>query len=262
MGLQKYFAFAVAGGLLCGSASAQQYEMYPISGAEWGNVFPPGPDSPTPGSTYNMFTGVATAANSLALLEDSTAPVRDDVVIFDGIPELINPYVTAAGGIIRTVTESDTDLGGGNRRMVITVTGQTPAGGPGDLWPSGFQSGGVPLTGGGWGVGLGLPASLGGADPVNWDVASIITNTTIEISTNGVFAAPIQIPASLYPTSGGAYPFVGWNGVLGVAFGNGATGTTIEDGIRYTVDYFIPEPASLSLVAVGVLGLLQRRARR
>jgi hypothetical protein len=75
--------------VLAAAASAQaQFQVIPFNGYEWQ---PGGAPRVVPaGSTYNVFTGVATSAGSLALLEDTTTPVRDGVVAFDGAPELIN----------------------------------------------------------------------------------------------------------------------------------------------------------------------------
>jgi hypothetical protein len=195
----------------------------------------------------------------LALLEDSVAPVRDDIVNFDGVPELINDYFAAANSIVRTVNETDVDNGNGTRTFTVTVTGTNPAtGGPGDLWPSGFVSGTTPLPNGGFGIGLNLPASLGGAEPLGMSPGDAILSATVAISTSGVFGAASNLPSGFF-NGAASYPVPNWNGVIGIAFTNGATGTAIQDGIRLSVTYVIPEPASLSLVGVGALALVRRR---
>jgi hypothetical protein len=252
---------ALATVALTGVASAAVGTLQPISGFNW---TPGGPvlNAPVPGSTYGVFTGVATAAGNLALLEPTAPPVRDDVVLFDGIlpGEQINDYVAAAASVQRFVTESDVDNGNGTRTMTITVTGVLPTGGPGDLWPSGFNSGGTALTSGGFGIGLNLPASLGGADPLNFLATSEINSAGIAISTSGTFAAPLTLPSTFFDSTSIGYPVSGWNGVLGVSLGNGATGTAIQDGIRLTVNYtLIPEPATLSLAGLAAVGLVRRR---
>lgn len=219
--------------------------------------------SPTIGSTYAVYTGVATSTGSLALLESSTAPVAfDDVVIFDGASERINDYIAAAGSIQRFVTESDVDNGNGTRTLTVTVTGLTPAGAPGDLWPSGFSSGGTALTSGAFGIGVNLPDTLDNsatADGLNWDAASAIQSASLAIATDGVYAAPLAIPATLF-AAGGTYPLTGWNGILGLSLGNGATGTAVQDGLRFSVTYTpIPEPTAVAVLALGAGAVLRRR---
>jgi hypothetical protein len=242
--------------VLAAAASAQaQFQVIPFNGYEWQ---PGGAPRVVPaGSTYNVFTGVATSAGSLALLEDTTTPVRDDVVAFDGAPELINDYVAAAGSVVRSQVETDVDNGNGTHTTTFTVTGTLPAGGPGDLWPAGFSSGGTPLPNGGFGLGLALPASVGGTDPVNWQLGDSILSANVAISTNGVFAAPLNLPSTFFGSP--TYPAPAWNGQIGISFTNGATGTAIQDGIRLSITYAVPEPASLSLLSVGALGMLRRR---
>lgn len=253
--LRLVAVFAVV--LSAGVASAQ-YTPQPYTGTTWiGSFEPIGPE--TPGGTYGVFTGVATSAGGLALLEDTAPPVRDDIVPFDGNPDLINDYFNPANDIVRTVTETDVDNGNGTRTFTVTVTGQDPVtGGFGDLWPAGFQtSAGVPLTSGGFGIGLNLPASLGGADPLSLSPGDSIISSTVAISTSGVFGAASNLPSTFFGSP--AYPANNWNGVIGISFGNGATGTLIQDGIRLSVTYVVPEPASLSLLGVGALALVRRR---
>jgi len=239
------------------ATSAQaQFQVTPYSGYSWTAG---APDVVPSGSTYNVYTGVATSAGNLFLLEDTTTPVRDDVVPFDGLSDQINDYNAAAGGVLRRQIETDVDNGNGTHTTTFTVTGTNPAGGPGDLWPSGFTGGtpAQPLTNGGFGLGLALPASVGGADPVNWQLGDSILSANVAISTSGVFAAPLNLPSTFFGSP--TYPAPAWNGVIGISFTNGATGTAIQDGIRLSITYAVPEPASLSLLCVGALGMLRRR---
>jgi len=241
---------------LAASAHAQ-WVMEPMTGISWTPGDVPGPE--TPFGTYGVYTGVATTAGNLFLLEDAVAPVRDDVVPFDGAADPINDYVAVAGSVTRSVIETDVDNGNGTRTLNITVTGTDPIlGGPGDLWPAGFTGGGQSLSSGGFGIGITLPASLGGADPLNLTAGDSILSSTVAISTGGVFAAPLVLPSTFYGSA--AYPANTWNGVIGIVFSNpGATGTLVQDGIRLSITYVVPEPASLSLLALGGLALTRRR---
>lgn len=218
----------------------------------------PTPHDPT-GTTYGVYTGVATAAGSLILLESAAAPVRDDIVNFDGIADPINDYLAVAGGVLRSVNETITPLGGNQYSIVITITGTSPTGAPGDLWPSGLASGGNPLTSGALGIGIGLPAALGGADPLSWSSAAITVNSgSLRIADGGVFGAPINIPLTLFPPNSNA-----WNGVLGLSLGNAATGAAVQDVLELTLNVGkVPEPTSMGLLAVGAGAVLLRRRSR
>lgn len=232
--------------------------VYTLNGQLIGGGDLPQPHDPS-GTTYNVYTGIANAAGSLGLLEPTAPPIRDDIVNYDGIPEQINEYVAAAGGIRRIVNESVTPLGAGVFQLVITVTGSDEGGGLGDLWPSGFAVGGQPGTSGGFGIGLALPASVGGADPLTWlPSPTAVTAASIRISTNGTFAAPIVLPLTFFTPSP-----ANWNGVLAISFPNGATGNGIQDAIELTLTVGkVPEPGSLALLVVGTAGTLLRRRSR
>ena len=252
-------ALCVAG--IAGAATPIQ----PISGVNWISSGGPVLQAPVVGSTVSVYTGVATAANQLVLIEPTAPPVRDDVVAFDLVSEQINDYSAAAGGIQRFVNENDVDNGNGTRTLTVTVTGQTAAGGPGDLWPSGLTSGTTALTSGGFGIGLNLPDVLDNSptgDVFDFLGSSIINSSTVAISTSGTFAAPLALPSTFYDPNSLGYPVPGsaWNGIVGISFGNGATGTGIQDGIRLSITYTpVPEPTSAALLALCAGGLIRRR---
>jgi len=251
-------ALASAALLACGSSALAVLQIAPIANLEWepgnGNVVN------MPSGTYGVYTGVATAAGNLLLIEPTAPAVRDDIVAFDGIDEQINDYIAAANSVQRFVGETDVDNGNGTRTLTVTVLGRDALGAPADLWPAGFATGaGTAATSGGFGLGLGLPAALGGTDVFNLDPLDSIQSADVAISTAGTFAAPLALPSTFFNASA-SYPVTGWNGVIGIAFGNGATGTGVQDGIRLSITYVpVPEPTSLSFLGAAIAGALRRR---
>jgi hypothetical protein len=239
---------AVALLLSCGIATAQS--LTPYTGVDWEQA--PEPDAPVPGSTFSVYTGVATAAGTLGLL-DATPPTRDDVVAFDLLLEDINNYGSFGANVTRTVTETNLPNPDGTFTMSIRVEGRNAAGtAPGDLWPSGLALGTAPATSGGFGIGLNLGAALGN-DPFNF-VGSTITAANLVVTQNNVAGTPISIPLNFFSPSPS-----NWNGILGLSLPNGATGTTIENALTLNVTYAIPEPGALAVIAMLPLGLIRRR---
>lgn len=206
--------------------------------------------APPNGSTYGVFTGVATPTGGLTLVEPTAPPIRTDIrtTNYGGAGTLINDYIAAAGSVQRTVSESTTG-GPGAYSVSYRVDGS------GELFPAGFVNGaGVALTSAGFGLGLNLPAALGGADPVNWQAGDTITSATLEIldaSGGQLLGGPFALPvATFFPTN------PNWNGVFGVSLGN-ATGLGARSVIL-TLSA-VPEPATLGMLVLGGLALLRRR---
>lgn len=205
------------------------------------------------GTTYGAFTGLATSTGGLVLLESSTAPVRDDIVNFDGVSEPINDYLAVAGGITRTVNEAWTVLGANSGRAVITIDGS------GELFPSGLSSGNPPtaLTRGAVGIGLTLPASLGGADPLTWNPSpNQVTAATVELfnaAGTSLTGGPLNVLALITNPND-------WNGVIGIAFGSPSVGLGVTR-VQFSFDVTkIPSPGAAALV--GVAGLVAGARRR
>lgn len=203
-------------------------------------------------TTYGVFTGESTAQGNLALLESSAAPTADDVVNYDLLPEQINSYVVAAGGITRTVTETLVGIGNGTYVLGISISGS------GDLFPAGLSvtiSGQVrPLVNAVVGIGLGLPASLGGTDPLTWPQQP-----------NAVSAANVNFRNTGTGDETGALDFLplianplNWNGVFALQLG-GITGAGVNQVDIQMVIAKAPEPSSLVLLAGAGLLALRRR---
>jgi hypothetical protein len=210
------------------------------------------------GTTYGVYTGLATGTGGLVLIEPTAPPVRTDIRTFGDPPSLINDYLPLVGSTVRTVIDAQTILNvlTGEGFTTFTVSGTNPTTGmPMELFPSGLSSGGNPLTRAGFGLGLGLPPSLGGADPVNWTVGSIINAATLTFrnsTTNTSISLSLPV-ASFFPGN-----LTGnWNGVFGVSVG-GAVGQGY-DTVELKLD-FIPTPGALALVGLG--GLVAARRRR
>lgn len=202
------------------------------------------------GTTYGVFTGLATATNQLVLIEPTTPAIRDDIVTYDGVGELINDYIPAAGSVQRTASETLTDNGNGSFTLSILVTGT------GELFPAGFVTGaGTPLTGAAFGVGLGLPAALGGGDPLTFPPAAgnRVVSATFSLLESGQPDQVFNLPVAMFFQNPNA-----WNGIVGItianAVGQGFTGARLD-----ITTEAIPEPASLMLLAAGAAAWLRQR---
>lgn len=217
------------------------------------------------GTTYTVFTGLATTSNGLVLVESSSAPTFDDQVSWDGASESINNYLNIAGtgalGQGRTVVEQ-TLLGagaGGNTLLRITVNS------PGDLWPTGLAAGNPPaaLVRGGFGIGLNLGAVLsnGPQDPLLWGTAATvpITAARLFIVDSGGDSGPISLPLATFFGGGN------WNGVFGVVFSDttSPTGVTGFNVTQIRLELETPKvPAPGAAGVLGLAGLVAARRRR
>jgi len=197
--------------------------------------------SPT-GTSYSVFTGLADAANNLFLIEPTAPPVRDDIVMFDGSSEPINDYLAVAGGVQRSVIETVT-VEDQTSTISISVSGN------GELFPSGFSGGGQPLTGAGIGIGIGLPAILGGVDPLTWPGPHAVHSATLSLVDSQPPLGPFDITGLLSDP---------WNGVIGVVVSNATGRGTTAVRLDLVIDK-VPEPASLALLSLGALAMLRRR---
>lgn len=201
------------------------------------------------GTTYTAFTGLATSSGGLVLLENGSAPVRDDIVTWDGTSEAINDYITAPA-TTRTVNETTT-VGVSSSVLAVTISGSA------DLFPAGFAIGGTPLTRAGIGLGLNLGAALGN-DTLLWGAGATVPVTQGRINfldANGgsLSGGFLTLPLATFFGNGN------WNGVLGIVF-NSATGLGVRSVVLEITTTKIPTPGSAGLLAIG--GLVAARRRR
>jgi MYXO-CTERM domain-containing protein len=198
------------------------------------------------GVTYSVYTGVASAAGSLFLLEGA-AP-GSDLRTFGGAPSAINSYVASAGAITRTVSDSAVANGGGGFDLTVTVLGS------GNLFPSGFTSGSTPLSSAGFGLGINLGAL--GSSPLLFPENFVTAATVTLIRASGALAGPFNLP----PASFFGAP-AGWNGVVGVSLGNGAAVTTdpFTQVVWNISTSNVPAPAGTALLGLGLFAAGRRR---
>lgn len=123
----------------------------------------------------------------------------DDIVLFDGTAEAIRTDIL---GTVPIVTESDTPQPNGRR--LIEVATSAPSGR--DLFPAGFESGGVPLTDACFMIGI--------DDSLDWIGADTVVSATIEFLTDDV--------VQLGPLDASFFIVNPWNGVTTITLPGGA----------------------------------------
>jgi hypothetical protein len=240
-----------------GSASARVYEFRHVTSLAWETSETRGV---LPNDSYIVYTGVGTPAGAIGLAESSTAPARDDAVIFNGVEEQINDYVASVPpplvGQRRFVTESTVDNGNGTKTdtfviRAIAAGSDTPA----DLWPQGLALSGVAATAGAFGIGgpAGLPASLGGTNPLALEPGTTVLSANVDIVTDGVASGPFDLPLSFFAPSPAA-----WNGSLVVLLTGGAGDAGVDSQITVKITT-VPEPAAAGLLGGCAVLLLRRR---
>lgn len=138
---------------------------------------------------------------------------QDDIVLFDNglTPE---PLRTDILGTTPTVIESDTASPGGRRTIIVET--QAPSGR--DLFPPGFEAGGLPLTDACFSIGL--------DDPLSWANSDIVHGAEIEFLINGV--------TSLGPLDASFFFVNPWNGVTTITLPGGAGRG--YNGVRLTLN--------------------------
>lgn len=252
-------AMGVASLLLAAGAASANITVEPLNTNGYWNLN--GQYNPTQvrqdripdGSTYSAFSGLATSTGGLVLVEDDLAPVRDDVVTWDGASEAINDYInipgTGALGQTRSVTESTT-VGVTSSVLTVTISGS------GDLAPSGLAIGTTALTRAAFGVGINLGATLGN-DPLLWGPGATVPVTLGRINLLDATGASltggfITLPLATFFGNGN------WNGIFGVVF-NTAAGAGITTAVIEITTTKIPAPGAASLLALGGLVALRRR---
>lgn len=211
------------------------------------------PRSNPTGVVYSVYTGLTNAANQLFLIEGANP--GSDLRTFGAAPAPINPYNAAAGSVIRTVTDSAVANGGGGYDLLITITGTSPTGGPGNLFPSGFSGGNpvTPLTGAGVGLGLNLGAL--GSSPLAFPPDNFVTSASLRLVRASGASTLFNLPPNTFFGGPGA-----WSGVVGISVGGGA-GVTTDPFTTVIWDIrTVPTPGAVSLLAFG--GLIAARRRR
>jgi len=229
---------------VAGAASAQlqptRVQNAVTQNIDGSTIIPGGTEDPT--GSYTTFAGVGNGVNGFFGLGSG---VTDNTVVFDGISETIDTYISLAGGITPSVTESFTVNANGTQSIAITMSAS------GDLAPGGLSVGGPALDQ--LGFFIGTPA--GGGLPVqSTQPFGLVTAANIDLLANG---------ASL--NGNGSIGFlVGtiWDGNLGIVFGAGSAGLGVNE-IRFTITVgkvAVPTPGALALF--GLAGLAGVRRRR
>lgn len=242
--------------LLLPVTSFGRYRFAPMSSVSWSGSLSEGI---VPGDQYTVYTGLADAATAFYLTENDIAPVRDDVVLFNGVEEQINDYLNISGlplaGQRRFVSESTTLNGDGSRTDAIRIRAVNAAGAPADLWPGGLTYNGTPVPHGAIGLGLNMPPSLGGNQPFGLEPGSLVTALSVEVVSDGVSSGQVDLPLSvfIFPSASA------WDGTLGLVAFDGANDLAIDSEFTIRITSVVPEPSLASLAALSLLGARRRR---
>jgi MYXO-CTERM domain-containing protein len=199
------------------------------------------------GVTYSVYTGIATAAGGLVIID--TGAANGDLRTFGGAASAINPYIAAVGGQTRTVSDSAVANGFGGFDLTITITGS------GNLFPSGFASGGNPLTSAG--VGLGLNLGAPGNSPLLF-AENFVQSATLTLKRASGATSPFTLPpASFFGAPGG------WNGAIGIAVSNIAVAANETDPFTSVIWNIstsnVPAPSGAAVLALGIFAAGRRR---
>lgn len=200
------------------------------------------------GVNYTVYTGITSPTNQLFLIE--VAGANGDIRNFGSPSSSILPYVAAAGNVTRSVTDVAVANMAGGFDLTITVTGS------GNLFPPGFASAGVGLTGAGVGLGLNL-GTRGNAQllfPNNQ-----VTSASVTLVRASGAGTVFSLPTAFFPNSQLNSP---WNGAVGVSIGNVATTANAADPFVQVIWNIstVPSAGALSVLALG--GFMATRRRR
>ncbi len=198
-------------------------------------------ESPNPGDSYLITPAIGSTAGGFAF--SMTGAVESTI---DGATEAVGLTLLLASDVLSTDTLIDN--GGGNFDLILRVESVD------DISPVGFATGGVAADT----AGLFLGGNAGGSS-VDFPAPAIVSLATVEVFdvAGASSAGPFDITSFANFTDG---PGGGWDGGLGVTFGAGSAGDV--GAYELVVNYTIPEPASVVMIGIGILGLGMLRRRR